>query len=65
MDVDNLCDSLATLIRRLRAMYVNPIGISSLVVDQLIALNKCPAVQPIGVVDICHHVISKAIFTGH
>ena len=46
---NDLCDSLASVARRLCTSYVDPVGITALVAGRLIALDKCPGVRPIGV----------------
>ena len=58
---DDLCESLASVSRRLCSEYVDPSGISPLVACRLIALDKCPGVRPIGVGETVRRLIGKAI----
>ena len=57
----DLCESLWNTARRLCSEYVNP---SALVACQLIALDKCPGVRPIGVGETARCAIGKAIATA-
>ena len=58
---DDLCSSVAKLTRKVCSSHVDPIGISALTACCLIALDKCPGVRPIGVVEMLRRLISKAI----
>ena len=57
----NLCESLATVARRLCSEYVDPESVAPLLACRLIALNKNPGVRPIGVGDVARRIITKAI----
>ena len=57
-------ESLANTARRLCSEYVDPSGIPTLVACRLIAIDKCPGVRPIGVVETVRRVIGKAIATA-
>ena len=48
---DELCNSLALLVRRLRTCFVHPDGIAPFLTCRLIALDKCPGVRLIGICD--------------
>ena len=56
-----LCKAIATLCRRLCSTYVDPHGISPLVVSRLIGLHKCTGIQPVGVGEVLRRVIGKAV----
>ena len=57
----DLCHSLALLAKRLCTSFVDPKGLSAFLACQLIALDKCPGVRPIGVCETARRIISKAI----
>ena len=57
----DLCDSLASVARRMASTYVNPHGLSPLLTCRLIALDKNPGAHPIGIGETSHRIISKAI----
>ena len=57
----DLCDSLASVARRMASTYVNPHGLSPLLACRLIALDKNPGIRPIGIGETSHQIISKAI----
>ena len=57
----DLCNSIASLTRRLCSSYVDPQGISSLTACRLVTLDKHPGVRPIGVGETLRHLISKAV----
>ena len=57
----DLCESLATVARRLCSEYVDPESVEPLLACRLIALNKNPGVRPIGVGDVARRIIAKAI----
>ena len=58
---EDLCDSIASIAKKLRTRYVDPIGIEVLMASRLIALSKDPGVCPIGIGEVCHRLISKVI----
>ena len=60
---NDLCDSLASVARRLCTSYVDPVGITALVAGRLIALDKCPGVRPIGVGEVIRRIICKAVLS--
>ena len=47
----SLCQSLADVSRHLCSHYVDSTAVSPLLACRLVALNKCPGVQPIGIGD--------------
>ena len=57
----DLCNSIASLTRRLCSSYVDPQGISSLTACRLVVLDKRPGVRPIGVGETLRRLISKAV----
>ena len=57
----NLCSSLAIVARRLCTEYVDPRGVSALLVCRLITLDKKPGVRPIGICETVRRIIAKAI----
>ena len=57
----DLCDSLASVARRMASTYVNPHGLSPLLACRLIALDKNPGVRLIGIGETSRRIISKAI----
>lgn len=59
----DLCNGLASVVRKLCTVYVNPQGITPLAASHLIALDKCTGVRPIGVGETSRRIISKAIMT--
>ena len=59
----DLCDSLASIARRICSGYVDPSGLSVFVACRLIALDKCPGVRPIGIGEMVRRITGKAIAT--
>ena len=57
----DLCNSLASIAKRLCTEYVDPKGIEAFISSKLIALDKSPGVRPIGVGETVHRIINKAI----
>ena len=57
---DDLCCSLALVVRRLCTSCVDPDGLVALVACHLIALNKNPGIRPIGVGEMVRWIIAKA-----
>ena len=58
---DDLSEALAGLARRLCTVFVDPSGLAAFVACQLIALDKCPGVRPIGIIEIVCCMIANAI----
>ena len=58
---EDLCDSIASIARELCTRYVDPIGIEALMASRSIALIKDPGILPIGIGEVCHKLISKAV----
>lgn len=56
-----LCDSLASLARRICSCFVDPKGLSAFVASRLIALDKCSVVRPIGIGETARRITGKAI----
>ena len=59
----DICNALASLARRLCTDYVDPAGLTAFTACRLIALDKCPGVQPIGVGEVVWRIIGKAILS--
>ena len=57
----DLCNSLASLGRRICTQSVPPDGISAFVACRLIALDKTPGVRPIGIGEVSRRIIAKAV----
>ena len=57
----NLCNTLAATARRLCTTPVDPVSVAALVSCRLLALDKNPGVQPIGVGETPRRIIAKAI----
>ncbi len=57
----DLCESLASVARRLCSTHVDPQLIAPLLACRLIALDKNPGVRPIGIGDVARRIIAKAI----
>ena len=57
----HLCNSLASLGRRICTQSVPPDGISAFAACQLIALDKTPGVCPIDIGEVSHRIIAKAV----
>ena len=60
---DDLCDSLASVARKLCTTLVDPKGLEAFVAGRLIALNKKPGVRPIGVGEVCRRIVGKAVLS--
>ena len=60
-DSADLCNSLASIAKKLCTTYVDPRGVAPLTACCLIALDKCPGVRPIGVGETSQRIIGKAI----
>ena len=56
-----LCNSLASLAKRLCTEFVDPRGLQAFVACRLIPLNKCPGLRPIGIGETFRRIISKSI----
>ena len=57
----DLCNALALLAQCLCTQFVAPEGLSAFTECRLIALDKCPGVQPIGVAEVARQILGKAI----
>ena len=60
---DDICNALASLARHLCTDYVDPAGLTAFTACQLIALDKCPGVRPIGVGEVVRRIVGKAILS--
>ena len=56
----DLCDAIASVARRMCSSFLDPKGLAALVACQLIALDKCPGVRPIGIGETVCRIIGKA-----
>ena len=59
----DLCHALALLAKRLCTNFVDPKGISPFLVCQLIALDKCPGIRPIGICETPRRIIAKVVLS--
>ena len=59
----DLCESLASVARRLCTSYVDPSSTAPLLASRLIALDKNPGVRPIGIGDTARRIIAKAVLS--
>lgn len=57
----DLCNSLASVGRRMCTSFVDPKCTAPLLACRLIALDKKPGVRPIGIGDIARRIIAKAV----
>ena len=58
----NLCDSLATLARRLSTEFVDPLTVEPILASRLIPLDKGNGdVRPIGVGEVIRRIIEKCV----
>ena len=57
----DLCDAMASVARRICSSFVDPSGLTAFTACRLIALDKCPGVQPIGIGETARRIISRAI----
>ena len=60
---EDLCESIASIARKLCRSYVDPTGIEALMASRLTALSKYPGVRSIGVGEVCRRLIGKAAMT--
>ena len=58
-----LCNSVASVARRLCTQYVDPSCLQALIACRLIPLAKHPGVRPIGVCETVRRIIGKAVLT--
>ena len=59
--LEDLCNAIARLTRKLCSSYLDPEGISALVACCLIALNRCPGVRPVRIGEMLRWLISKGV----
>ena len=57
---DQLCEAIAKLAIHINTSFIDPDGLTSFVACQLIALDKCPGVRPIGVGEVLRRIVCKA-----
>ena len=58
-----LCEAVAKVAGRLAGGPVDSHPVQALTASRLVALNKCPGVQPIGVGEVSRRIIGKAILS--
>ena len=58
---DQLCNAIASVAKRICTSYVDPNDIDAYTACRLIAINKNPGVRPIGVGEVLHRIIGKAV----
>ena len=54
----DLCATVASVTKRMCTTFVDPNSLSALVACQLIALDKCPGVRPIGIGETLRKIIT-------
>ena len=59
----DLCDVLADVIKCISTEHVNLSGLTAFIASRLIPLDKQPGVRPIGISEIVHRIIRKAILS--
>ena len=59
----DLCSRLASVAKKFCTTYVDPQRLAPLTASRLIALNKCPGIQPIGVGETVSRILGKAILS--
>ena len=57
---DTLCDALSAVAKRLARTFIDPTCLDACC---LIALDKHPGVQPIGVGEVCRRLLSKTVLS--
>ena len=57
----DLCNALAAVARRISTTLLDPSGLSVFIACRLIPLNKDPGVRPIGICEVVHQIIGKAV----
>ena len=58
---NDLCHSLALVAQRLYTLFVDPVGLASLLFCHLIALDKNSGVHPIGIGEVARQIIAKVV----
>ena len=64
---NELCDAVADVVRRLATEHVDPTGLSALINNRLIPLDKDPGVRPVGIGEVLCRIIGKSLLSqeGH
>ena len=57
----DLCDALALTARQICSCIADHKGLAAFFACQLTALDKCPGVRPIGIDEMTHRILGKAI----
>ena len=60
---NDLCCAVAGVARRLATEHVDPLGLSALLNNRLVPLDKNPGVRPIGIGETLRRIISKSVMT--
>ena len=58
---NNLCCAVAGVTRRLATEHVDPLGLTALLNNRLIPLDKNPGVRPIGIGETLRRIIGKSV----
>ena len=59
----DLCAAVAMTARRMAGAFVDPGPLAPLTACRLVALDKSPGVQPVGVGEVVPRIISKSILS--
>lgn len=57
----DLCEAIAGVARRLATEHVDPAGLSAILNNRLIPLDKNPGVRPVGIGEVLRRIIGKSV----
>ena len=60
---NELCDAAADVARRLATEHVDPTGLSALINNRLIPVDKDPGVRPLGIGEVLRQIIGKSLLS--
>ena len=58
---NQLCSAIATFAKRICNSYVDPTCLRAYTSCRLVPLDKCPGVRPVGVGEVVHRIVGKAV----
>ena len=58
---NDLCNAITRLTRRICTEYIDPEGLTCLLANRLIALDKSPGLRPIEVGEVLRRIVAKAV----